>query len=813
MPKPNSARFVPLDLACFGLGKDALADMAILNTSAGAADEGSESSSEASYPGCNATKVRETSSGGGGAADTPAKRRRVAVEDGSARKGAGTAPQAVAEAAPVLAPPLAKRRKLCSNCFKKGHISKFCKEPKRDRQKNATSMTPLPISQRVRAAFAAGSPSAPSASGAVPALRRSDDDQPSASDGESDAASILSAEDDVAGAVAVQEDANEDEAVKFSGFTWTSFLPQPMRADGAAHGAADIDEMAGAPACKVKRKSKPKNIPRHCKTAGDFFSLLFDDEMMALVVTNTNSAARENPRLVRAARFKNWRPVDAAEMMVFFGICTYLGVVKVTSRKNAWGHGTFGQAWVRNRMSLRRFENIVNALNCAKPWLLSDAELTAKNKAHSFWQLDEMVAGCNRNCKKYWRMGWLTSLDEGVIPFKGRHRAKCYNKAKPAKNHIKKFCFNCAKTGFNYRHYFYEGKDETRSVGPDGPTCATAWPVLKLLSGCPELFNHNRLLAYDNWFTSAHTIKICRDRGFHCVGTVKTQRLFVETQKNPMGFPHAGIFKPTDHRQRGDILCHEGVSLQATCPAYVTTWQDAEPVYVASSYAPQSGSCIRKVLEEGDQRQRVWTLQTLPRPNVIAHYNSCMGGTDLHDMRLSFIRSTVKSRRWEVRVLTDMFASMLMNAFVLRQTLKTDAFKLPKVYTCFDFISEFLEEVCPVLAPADTSVIPDIAPVMVHPQKLHRDGKIKTCKPSFWAKKAGMQWRLDGVGHVNHDSTKCFDPQTGKVNATTGNKIRAELRRKCICCGTRTVYFCYKCKAALCLGKCFYMFHNENKLR
>jgi hypothetical protein len=334
--------------------------------------------------------------------------------------------------------------------------------------------------------------------------------------------------------------------------------------------------------------------------------------------------------------------------------------------------------------------------------------------------------------------------------------------------------------------------------------------VLKLLNGCPELWDHDRLLAYDNWFTSAHTIRICRDRGFHCVGTVKQQRLFVESQKNPMGFPHGGIFKPTDHRQRGDVICHEG--MHGTDAAYITTWQDAEPVYVASSYTPQLGTCIRKILEEDDQRQRLWTLQTLPRPNVIAHYNSCMGGTDLHDMRLSFIRSTVKSRRWEVRVLTDMFASMLMNAFVLRKTLKTSAYKLPKVYTCFDFISEFLEEVCPAKVAAE---MPDAAPKSVqsvHPQKLLPSGRIKKCKRSFWGKPAGKQWRLDGNDHIQQDTSKWYDQYTGKINATTGNKVRCEMRRKCICCGKRTVYFCTKCHAALCLGNCFYNFHRNNKL-
>lgn len=279
MPKGNQSRIEPLDLSCFELNNDALVEMGILKATANTAAEGSESSSEASSPGCNTSNVWETSSGGAGAGSIPAKHPRGGVKDKRARNVAATAPQGAAHSDPVLASvsaPLGKRQKMCSNCFKKGHISKFCKEAKRDRQKNATSLIPLQASRRVRAAPAVGSPSAPSPIGDARAPRRSDTDQPSASDAESDAASNISVEDDVAEAVAVQEDENEDEAAKFSGFTWSSFVPPPMGADGAAPGAADIDEMAGAPPCRVKRKSKPKTIPRHCKTAGDFFSLFFD---------------------------------------------------------------------------------------------------------------------------------------------------------------------------------------------------------------------------------------------------------------------------------------------------------------------------------------------------------------------------------------------------------------------------------------------------------------------------------------------------------------------------------------------------------
>jgi hypothetical protein len=89
-------------------------------------------------------------------------------------------------------------------------------------------------------------------------------------------------------------------------------------------------------------------------------------------------------------------------------------------------------------------------------------------------------------------------------------------------------------------------------------------------------------------------------------------------------------------------MIHETALADGT-QAFVTSWQDKKSVLLLSSYRPMAGECVRK-LKVG----RTWTRQRFFRPNVVAHYNKTMGGTDLHDQRLAFARSTVKSRRWQV---------------------------------------------------------------------------------------------------------------------------------------------------------------------
>jgi hypothetical protein len=250
-------------------------------------------------------------------------------------------------------------------------------------------------------------------------------------------------------------------------------------------------------------------------------------------------------------------------------------------------------------------------------------------------------------------------------------------------------------------------------------------------------------------------------------------------------------------------------------PCYVTSWQDSDTVTLLSSYPPHKGTCVRKVLEGTEPGNQHWTAQTLPRPDVVAHYNAAMGGTDLHDMRLAFTRSTVKSRRWQVRVLADMFSSMMMNAFILKKTLKTKRYKLPSQYSSFDFIEEYLEEVCPIskeLEGHKSSSSASHVARSCHPAGLDHKGEIRKVRASFWSKAAGREWRLDGKDHYPQDAKNVWFKLSSRVSEVNNKVIRNELRRNCHYCNERTVYFCTKCDVPLCIGTCFSDFHTKNKL-
>jgi hypothetical protein len=187
-------------------------------------------------------------------------------------------------------------------------------------------------------------------------------------------------------------------------------------------------------------------------------------------------------------------------------------------------------------MSLTRFEAIVSCLHYEDSWSMGAEALKEANERDSFWQVHGLVDHVTQQAKIYWQMGRKISVDEAVIPFKGRHKGRCYNPSKPAKYHFKTFAMNDAETGYQYHSYFYRGKDEAR---PAEIPAVTMWPVVTMVTQSPDIHNAGHVLVTDNWYTQPQLSQYLKGVGIETVGTCKINRLSVITPTRPTGFPRA----------------------------------------------------------------------------------------------------------------------------------------------------------------------------------------------------------------------------------------------------------------------------------
>jgi len=526
------------------------------------------------------------------------------------------------------------------------------------------------------------------------------------------------------------------------------------------------------------------NIPHGCTTARQFVELIFTDEIVSKLVESTNAAAHPetgHPRVKELWRVKGkWSDVDVPKMRTWLCVAVYLGVVKVQYRKHIWSKNSiFRQPWVCAKMSAIEFDRILAAVNFCNHWSLSDQEFYRRNtEIGPFWQVQDLVELCNANSQAYFRCGHRISIDEGVIPFKGKHCARCFNPKKPFKYHLKKYMCNDSETGYCYRFYFYDGAGEHRPLNMP----ATAWPVIKLLSTCTCLHHKNHLVATDNWFTGPTTSCWLQTHGFQTVGTIKANRLHLEKTSGSVqraGFPKAGIFKG-NRRPRGSIIVHR--TTLGGMPHFVTSWQDKKPVTFLSSYMPSKSTCIRKVKVRGR-----WESVAFPRPSVIKHYNNTMGGTDLHDQRVAYFRTTLKSVRWHVRVLTDIFSSMLMNSFTL---FKLHHKKAP-AYTALDFLEDYLQELND--SSASRMQHEDASPGMI-PER-----PCTNHKRAWWFGEEGSRIRKSGRHYLCHGK-ELFGDATDQRRGCMYDPSRTG-------CG-RTAYACKQCGVSLCMAH-FEQFHEE----
>eukprot|EP01035_Chromulina_nebulosa_P032202 gene32202-42990_t len=338
---------------------------------------------------------------------------------------------------------------------------------------------------------------------------------------------------------------------------------------------------------------------------------------------------------------KRWtKDITGALLQAFLGLVIHLGLINYTGhrwrlRENTWKGNHFV---VRSVMPLTKFEMILRAWHYVDYGQYTAEEIKENKKNDPFWPVAALERDLNELYQKRMKPGQCLDIDEQCIPWKGRHKCRCYNKSKPIKRHFKVFSLNDSRTGYQHGFYLYRGKQENRP----NTVSATAYPAERLLANT-DYHDKNHILFTDNWFTSFQQLESCMRRGIHMIGTVRQKR---------KGIPFS--FKTNhgqrQHRERGDFTTVKSVyyiSEELSDDVYYTAWLDRKPVGLLHTIPTQLGSCFRMVKTKNDG----WQRQQYERPTIVPIYNWGMGGTDSGDQRVEVYRPELKTISWIPRVL------------------------------------------------------------------------------------------------------------------------------------------------------------------
>ena len=377
-----------------------------------------------------------------------------------------------------------------------------------------------------------------------------------------------------------------------------------------------------------------------------FFHLFFDNTIMENFVSNTNAYAS-------STKDSDWKKqLTVKELDVFFACIIYLGIVRLPTRRAAWSKNErYSIPFLKNLMSGKRFEAILRNLHYVNTAALTTEEKAVRGRQSSFWQVQEFLVRLSGNFYRYFSPGQFLDIDEMCIYFKGRHKARCYNPNKPEKWHFKAFCMNDADTGYLLDFFMYEGKDEKRPTGQS----ATTYPVLRLTNH-NDLYHNNHIICLDNWYQSPELVPALREKGFHTVGTLRTNRL---------GVYKDGVKKKNSKFPRGHSKCYH--TKIRTYDTYMTAWTDNKNVHVLHTY-PSTISTVERV---GKNNTGAFVRLKIDRPDVVGHYNRGMGGTDLFDQFGSYYRTNVRKKKWPPRIIFHFLLGAAINTRIIAGTSAT----------------------------------------------------------------------------------------------------------------------------------------------
>ena len=190
-------------------------------------------------------------------------------------------------------------------------------------------------------------------------------------------------------------------------------------------------------------------------------------------------------------KYAKWDPVTEDEILAFLGLCILMGINKLPALRDYWKKDpTYHYSPVASRISRDRYTDILRYLH-----FVDNSTLPPRTSP-----------------------GVYQSIDEAMIPFKGRSCLKQYMPLKPTKRGIKVWVRSDSATGYVCEFEVYTGRQgSTVEAGLGGN-------VVRRLSR--EMVGSNCQLIMDNFFTSVPLLSsLLSDNIFAC-GTFRRHRKY-----------------------------------------------------------------------------------------------------------------------------------------------------------------------------------------------------------------------------------------------------------------------------------------------
>lgn len=397
-------------------------------------------------------------------------------------------------------------------------------------------------------------------------------------------------------------------------------------------------------ACNVIRTHLPglKGQARlaNLLTPYDAWRLLFTDDILEIILEHTNAKISDlSTNYTVHVSFLNH--LDMSELKAFIGLIILAGVFKSGREDVAslWAANGKGRDIFRATMSLKRFLFLLTALRFDNAESRVERIAAGDNAAAISEIFNRFIENCSANysCSEY------VTVDEMLVPFRGKCKFRMYLKSKPAKYGIKIMCLCDAKTHFLLNAFIYTGKNTQRR----NPKKLSV-PTLDVLELVRPIENTNRNVTGDNWFTSVELVDELKAMGLTYVGTVRKNKREVPLQ-----------FQPNKQRKVNSSVF--GFTGDRTL----------------ASYVPKKNKCVIML---SSMHHSSTVDEESGKPEIIQFYNSTKTGVDTLDQKCASYSGHRRSRRWPLTIFYAIINISRVNSFVIYKAANLDDVKTRRVF-------------------------------------------------------------------------------------------------------------------------------------
>lgn len=383
----------------------------------------------------------------------------------------------------------------------------------------------------------------------------------------------------------------------------------------------------------VKVLPGARGAARNIENELDAFFKIISNKMLDNIVLCTNiyiDSIKEKFVRERDAKY-----VSKNELLAFIGLLILSGVKKA-------GHTSFLELWATDGSGIEIFRSCMSYKRFL--FLLRVIRFDNINTRQQRREIDKLapirsvLTEFVENCKNSYCLSEFMTIDEMLVPFRGRCGFIQYIPNKPAKYGIKIFALCDAKTFYTGNIEVYSGKQ------PEGPYSVSNSPSDVVLRLIDYVAGKNRNLTCDNWYSSYSLSLSLLKKKITFLGTLR---------KNKREIPNE--FLPNKKRIIQSSLFGFQKSVMLT------------------SFVPKQNKAVVLI---STMHEEASINDETQKPVIIHDYNATKGGVDTVDQLCGNYSVSRRTRRWPLCLFFQLINIAGVNSQVLYQSVKNT--KVPR---------------------------------------------------------------------------------------------------------------------------------------